>query len=37
VGLIVFAVASIVKPSNMDEQTATFKGAGESFLQLLPS
>jgi hypothetical protein len=37
VGLIVFAVASIIKPSNMDEQTATFKGAGESFLQMLPS
>ncbi|HYX71090.1 MAG TPA: zinc ribbon domain-containing protein [Terriglobales bacterium] len=37
VGLIVFAVASLIKPTNMDEQTATFKGAGESFLQLLPS
>lgn len=37
VGLIVFAVASLIKPSNMDEQTATFKGADESFLQLLPS
>ena len=37
VGLIVFGVATIIKPTNMDEQTATFKGAGEGFLQLLPS
>ncbi len=36
-GLIVFGVASLIKPSNMDEQTATFKGAGEAFLQVLPS
>ena len=36
-GAIVFGLAGPIKPSNMDEQTATFKGAGESFLQLLPS
>ena len=36
-GLIVFGLAGLIKPTNMDEQTATFKGAGESFLQLLPS
>jgi zinc ribbon protein len=36
-GAIVFGLAGPIKPTNMDEQTATFKGAGESFLQLLPS
>ena len=36
-GLVVFGVANPIKPTNMDEQTATFKGAGEGFLQMLPS
>ena len=36
-GAIVFGLALPIKPANMDEQTATFKGANESFLQLLPS
>lgn len=36
-GAIVFSLALPLKPTNMDELTATFKGANESFLQLLPS
>ncbi|HUK86826.1 MAG TPA: hypothetical protein VLT85_04115, partial [Terriglobales bacterium] len=37
VGLIVRRAAGPIKPANIDKQTATFRGASESFLQLLPS